>query len=152
MEYRLPELGEGIYEADFVAWLVQSGQWVESGTALAEVTTDKATMELPAPFAGRIESLLVEPGQTVEVGQVILYYAQGDAFGGCAGVRGIQWRPGGGHGIARDAAGTLRSVTFRGAPFRCACRRGTIDTCLTGGSSAGAFAERRFERRPGLGT
>jgi pyruvate/2-oxoglutarate dehydrogenase complex dihydrolipoamide acyltransferase (E2) component len=77
MEYRLPELGEGIYEADFVAWLVQSGQWVESGTALAEVTTDKATMELPAPFAGRIESLLVEPGQTVEVGQVILHYVQG---------------------------------------------------------------------------
>lgn len=82
MEYRLPELGEGIYEADFVAWLVQKGQDIEAGTALAEVMTDKATMELPAPFAGRIEGLLVEPGQLVEVGQVMLRYASvGEAEG-----------------------------------------------------------------------
>lgn len=75
MEYRLPELGEGIYEADFVAWLVQTGQSVEAGTALAEVMTDKATMELPAPFSGRIETLLVEPGQLVEVGQILLHFS-----------------------------------------------------------------------------
>jgi pyruvate/2-oxoglutarate dehydrogenase complex dihydrolipoamide acyltransferase (E2) component len=80
MEYRLPELGEGIYEADFVVWLVQKGQWVEAGAALAEVMTDKATMELPAPFTGRIESLLVEPGQLLEIGQVLLdYVPAGDA-------------------------------------------------------------------------
>ena len=56
MDYRVPELGEGVYEADFVEWLVRPGQDVTRGESLAEVTTDKATMELPAPFAGRIDA------------------------------------------------------------------------------------------------
>ncbi|MHB8861646.1 MAG: dihydrolipoamide acetyltransferase family protein [Pirellulaceae bacterium] len=80
MDYRLPELGEGVYEADFVEWRVRPGQEVTRGESLAEVTTDKALMELPAPFAGRIDSMTVEAGQTIEVGQVILHYtpAQGE--------------------------------------------------------------------------
>ncbi len=52
MDYRVPELGEGVYEAEFVEWLVRPGQHVERGQSLAEVMTDKATMELPSPFAG----------------------------------------------------------------------------------------------------
>jgi 2-oxoisovalerate dehydrogenase E2 component (dihydrolipoyl transacylase) len=74
MDYRVPELGEGVYEAEFVEWLVHPGQHVERGQSLAEVMTDKATMQLPSPFTGVIEGVAVQPGQTVDVGQVILHY------------------------------------------------------------------------------
>jgi pyruvate dehydrogenase E2 component (dihydrolipoamide acetyltransferase)/2-oxoisovalerate dehydrogenase E2 component (dihydrolipoyl transacylase) len=74
MEFRLPELGEGVYEAELVSWHVQPGDVVESGQNLIEVLTDKATMEVPAPFAGTIESLHAKPGDTVNVGDVVLDY------------------------------------------------------------------------------
>lgn len=74
MEFRLPELGEGVYEAEFVSWQVKVGEEVKSGQPLLEVMTDKATMEVPSPFAGRITSLNLEPGQTVKVGASILTY------------------------------------------------------------------------------
>ena len=54
MDFRLPELGEGVYEAELVAWLVKPGDAVKRGQNLMEVMTDKATMEVPSPFAGTI--------------------------------------------------------------------------------------------------
>ena len=74
MEFKLPELGEGVYEAEVVRWLVQSGQTVKPGQTLLEVLTDKATMEVPAPFAGVIQTLLIEPGEKIAIGQAILEY------------------------------------------------------------------------------
>jgi len=73
-DFRIPELGEGVYEAEFVSWLVKVGQTVKRGQPLMEVLTDKATMEVPSPFAGTIASLNAEPGQKVKVGEVILTY------------------------------------------------------------------------------
>jgi pyruvate dehydrogenase E2 component (dihydrolipoamide acetyltransferase)/2-oxoisovalerate dehydrogenase E2 component (dihydrolipoyl transacylase) len=75
MDFRLPELGEGVYEAELVAWLVKPGDAVKRGQNLVEVLTDKATMEVPSPFAGTIESLSAQPGQQVKVGDVVLTYA-----------------------------------------------------------------------------
>src|SRR4051812_41357144 len=72
MDFPLPQLGEGVYEAELVRWLVKPGDVVKRGQALMEVMTDKATMEVPAPFAGKITALQAEPGQTVKVGQVML--------------------------------------------------------------------------------
>jgi pyruvate dehydrogenase E2 component (dihydrolipoamide acetyltransferase)/2-oxoisovalerate dehydrogenase E2 component (dihydrolipoyl transacylase) len=74
MDFRLPELGEGVYEAELVAWLVKPGDAVNRGQNLVEVLTDKATMEVPSPFAGTIESLSAQPGQQVKVGDVVLTY------------------------------------------------------------------------------
>lgn len=74
MDFQIPELGEGVYEAEFVAWLVQPGQIVKRGHPLFEVLTDKATMEVPSPFAGAITSLKAESGQKIKVGQVVLTY------------------------------------------------------------------------------
>ena len=79
MEFRLPEIGEGLYEAEVSRWLVKPGEAVQSGQGLLEVLTDKATMEVPAPFAGTIGHLLAEVGQTVKVGQPILDYQQAGA-------------------------------------------------------------------------
>ncbi len=75
MELRVPELGEGVYEAELVEWLVRPGQPVRRGDPLAEVMTDKATMEIPAPFSGKIEKLVAAAGQIIEVGQLLLRYS-----------------------------------------------------------------------------
>lgn len=74
MDFRLPELGEGVYEAELVSWLVKPGDPVKRGQGLMEVMTDKATMEVPAPFAGQITNLRAELGQQVKVGDVVLAY------------------------------------------------------------------------------
>src|SRR4051812_29015565 len=74
MDFALPELGEGVYEAEMVRWLVQPGQAIKRGQPLLEVMTDKATMEVPAPFAGRVTALSVEPGARLKVGQTVLTY------------------------------------------------------------------------------
>src|SRR5260370_37267648 len=74
MDFKLPELGEGVYEAEAVRCLVKAGDAVKPGQTLLEVLTDKATMEVHAPFAGAIDKLLVEPGQNIAVGQAILQY------------------------------------------------------------------------------
>jgi 2-oxoisovalerate dehydrogenase E2 component (dihydrolipoyl transacylase) len=75
MDFPLPEIGEGVYEAELVRWLVKPGDSVKRGQNLLEVMTDKATMEVPSPFAGTVGALKAEPGQTIKVGQVILEYA-----------------------------------------------------------------------------
>ncbi len=74
MEFRLPELGEGVYEAELVAWLVKAGDAVKRGQNLMEVLTDKASMEVPSPFHGTITSLQAEPGQKIKVGDTVLTY------------------------------------------------------------------------------
>src|SRR5438876_7897740 len=74
MEFRLPELGEGVYEAELTAWLVKVGDSVKRGQNLMEVLTDKASMEVPSPFAGTIAKLNAEPGQVIKVGDAVLSY------------------------------------------------------------------------------
>ena len=74
MEMKLPELGEGVYEAEFVQWRVRSGDAVVVGQPLAEVMTDKAVVEIPSPFAGQIVELKVAEGDILPVHHVILVY------------------------------------------------------------------------------
>jgi pyruvate dehydrogenase E2 component (dihydrolipoamide acetyltransferase)/2-oxoisovalerate dehydrogenase E2 component (dihydrolipoyl transacylase) len=79
MDFALPELGEGLYEAELIRWLVQPGDTVKRGQPLLEVMTDKATMEVPAPFAGKVNSVVGEPGSKLTVGQSILTFQQDGA-------------------------------------------------------------------------
>ncbi len=74
MDFALPELGEGVYEAEFLEWKVAIGDTVKRGQTLMEVMTDKATMEVPSPFAGKITALKLEEGQAVKVGDIVLSY------------------------------------------------------------------------------
>ncbi len=74
MDFALPELGEGVYEAELIRWLVRPGDAIKRGQPLLEVMTDKATMEVPSPFAGKITALSVEPGTRLKVGQSILSF------------------------------------------------------------------------------
>lgn len=72
LEFRLPDLGEGLADAELVSWSVGVGDTVELNQTIAEVETAKAVVALPSPFAGRVEELLVEPGQTVPVGEPLI--------------------------------------------------------------------------------
>jgi pyruvate dehydrogenase E2 component (dihydrolipoamide acetyltransferase)/2-oxoisovalerate dehydrogenase E2 component (dihydrolipoyl transacylase) len=74
MDFPLPQLGEGVYEAELIRWIVKAGDSVKRGQNLLEVMTDKATMEVPAPFSGTIQSLAFEAGRKIKVGEVILSY------------------------------------------------------------------------------
>src|SRR5689334_15051979 len=70
----MPQLGESIVEATIVRWRVKPGEQVARGQILAEVETDKATNEIPAPIAGTIGELLIAEGATVPVGTPILTF------------------------------------------------------------------------------
>ncbi len=74
MDFALPEIGEGVYEAEVVAWAVKPGDVVKRGQTLLEVMTDKATMEVPSPFAGTVTGLRGEAGRRIKVGDVVLSY------------------------------------------------------------------------------
>jgi pyruvate dehydrogenase E2 component (dihydrolipoamide acetyltransferase) len=71
-EFLLPDVGEGLTEAEIVAWKVAPGDSVEINQVLVEIETAKSLVELPSPFAGTVSSLLVDEGQTVEVGTPII--------------------------------------------------------------------------------
>src|SRR2546430_1733309 len=76
--FALPDLGEGLTEAQIVRVLVHEGEVIGEDTPLLEVETDKAQVEIPSPLAGRVERIHVEPGQTVKVGEVLVTFADGD--------------------------------------------------------------------------
>lgn len=78
-EFRLPDVGEGLTEAEIVAWKVKPGDAVTINQVLVEIETAKSLVELPSPFAGTVDALLVEEGQTVEVGTPIISVAGDDS-------------------------------------------------------------------------
>ncbi|MQW76901.1 2-oxo acid dehydrogenase subunit E2 [Nocardioides sp. dk4132] len=71
-EYKLPDVGEGLTEAEIVAWKVAVGDIVAINDVVVEIETAKSLVELPSPYAGVVSALLVEAGQTVEVGTPII--------------------------------------------------------------------------------
>ena len=71
-EFALPDVGEGLTEAEIVSWKVKSGDRVAVNQVLVEIETAKSLVELPSPFAGTVSALLVEEGETVEVGTPII--------------------------------------------------------------------------------
>lgn len=70
--FPLPDVGEGLTEAEIVAWRVRPGETVSVNQVIVEIETAKAAVELPCPYAGTISELLVEPGRTVQVGTPII--------------------------------------------------------------------------------
>jgi pyruvate dehydrogenase E2 component (dihydrolipoamide acetyltransferase) len=74
----LPDLGEGLTEAEIVQVLVAPGQVVREDDPLLEVETDKARVEIPSPFSGRVERVHVRPGETVHVGAALVTFADAE--------------------------------------------------------------------------
>ncbi|WP_126664236.1 2-oxo acid dehydrogenase subunit E2 [Haloterrigena salifodinae] len=73
-EFELPDVGEGVAEGELVSWLVEEGETVSEDQPVAEVETDKALVEVPAPVNGTVRELHVEEGEVVPVGTVIISF------------------------------------------------------------------------------
>jgi len=68
----MPQLGETVTEGTILRWLVKVGDEVKEDDPILEISTDKVDTEVPSPFNGKVTSLLVEEGETVEVGSSLL--------------------------------------------------------------------------------
>ena len=71
-EFKLPDIGEGVVEGEIVAWLVQAGDVIEEDQPVVEVLTDKATVVIPSPKAGTVQTLPWQAGDTVPVGDTLV--------------------------------------------------------------------------------
>lgn len=74
VDFILPDLGEGIHEAEIIAVKVKEGEMVKEDQPILEVETDKAVVEIPSPHAGKIAKVHVQAGQQVTVGSVMISY------------------------------------------------------------------------------
>ncbi len=75
--FKLPDLGEGIHEGEVLAVPVEVGQEVKEGDIILEVETDKAAVEIPSPFNGRVQEIFVKPGDMVKVGDAMMTFSNG---------------------------------------------------------------------------
>jgi pyruvate dehydrogenase E2 component (dihydrolipoamide acetyltransferase) len=127
-QFTLPDLGEGLTEAEIVAVLVREGEVIGEDAPLLEVETDKAQVEIPSPIAGRVEKIHVTPGQTVKVGAVLVTFADNGA-------------------PATATAAPPRTVAAPTAPTTPAPGR---ESAATGGPVAATPATRRLAREMGV--
>ena len=74
-EFKLPDIGEGVHEGEIVRWIVSEGDTVAEDDPVVEVMTDKATVEIPAPASGVVQSTLIAEGDVAKVGDVIFVLA-----------------------------------------------------------------------------
>ena len=78
-EFKLPDVGEGLTEAEIVSWKVKEGDTVEINDIIVEIETAKSLVELPSPYAGTVQKLMVPEGEMVPVGTPIIAIGDGAA-------------------------------------------------------------------------
>ncbi|MFO0573696.1 MAG: dihydrolipoamide acetyltransferase family protein [Polyangia bacterium] len=123
LSFRLPDIGEGVVEGEIVRWLVKEGDVLREDQPMVEVMTDKATVEIPTPRAGRVAKLMVPAGQVCAVGQVMLVIEtegskpQAGAHGGGQAAQAAQAAP-----AAPAAAGRAPAPASAQAPVETAPR------------------------------
>ena len=171
-EFRLPDVGEGLTEAEIVDWLVEVGDAVSEDQPVAEVETDKAVVEVPSPVNGTVREIRAEPGEMVPVGEVIITFdVEGEAAEPAEGADGAEptTEPGGTaepepeagpaeEGSAGASAPTSRGGrTFAAPSARRLARELGVDVRTVEGSGPGgrvtesdvrAAAERAAEPEP----
>ncbi len=77
--FLLPDLGEGLAEAELISWKVKAGDTVKESQTLAEMQTDKALVEVPSPWAGTVTEICGKPGDIIKVGAVLVRYGAAKA-------------------------------------------------------------------------
>src|SRR2546430_16899452 len=80
--FLLPDLGEGLTEAEIVSVFVREGDVIREDARLLEVETDKAQVEIPSPMSGRVDKIHVQAGQTANVGQALVSFGEASATPG----------------------------------------------------------------------
>jgi pyruvate dehydrogenase E2 component (dihydrolipoamide acetyltransferase) len=134
--FALPDLGEGLTEAEIVKVLVSEGDVIAEDAPLLEVETDKATVEIPSPFGGRVARVHVQPGQTVKVGEVLVTFDESVAAPA-------------GRGPAPPAA-IGSDIVSRGAPAGAAGASGGATGATRVGPVPATPATRRLARELGV--
>ena len=81
-EFKLPDLGEGMQEAEVVEWLVKPGDTLKLDQTMVKVETDKAVVEIPSPVAGRVSEIRVQDGQVAKVGDVLVVFENATSANG----------------------------------------------------------------------
>jgi len=76
-EFRLPDVGEGLHEAELIRWLVKEGDTVTEDQPIMEVQTDKAAVEITSPVSGKVVKLLGQPGDILKVHSVVVIFDDG---------------------------------------------------------------------------
>lgn len=79
IDFKMPDIGEGVAEGEIISWKVEAGEAVIEDQVMVEVMTDKATVEIGAPVTGTIVEIKAAEGDTVPVGSVIIVLADGEA-------------------------------------------------------------------------
>jgi len=77
MEFKLPDLGEGITEGEVIKWLTKEGDQVKEDQPIVEVMTDKVNVQIPSPRSGRVTKIFVKEGDVAKVGQTIMVIDEG---------------------------------------------------------------------------
>lgn len=142
--FNLPDLGEGLTEAQLMSWRVEEGARVEVNAPLCDVETAKAVVVIPSPFAGVIRKLHARPGESVDVGAPLVTIESADGAGEQSPGTLVGYGPGGGPetGIRRRprATGATESGTgdVRAAPFvRQLARERGVDLATIAGTGPG---------------
>jgi pyruvate dehydrogenase E2 component (dihydrolipoyllysine-residue acetyltransferase) len=81
-EFKLPDLGEGMQEAEVVEWLVKAGDTIKLDQTMLKVETDKAVVEIPSPVAGRVAEIRIQDGQVAKVGDVLIVFESATSVDG----------------------------------------------------------------------
>ena len=135
--FPLPDVGEGLTEAEIVEWQVAVGDTVEVNQTIVEIETAKSLVELPSPWNGTVSALLVEPGTTVDVGTPIIEITVSDDAGAPAPAT---------NGTVPGAT-TGAESTYYGGPAAEAADE-TSGSVLVGYGTAEAKASGRRRRHP----
>jgi 2-oxoisovalerate dehydrogenase E2 component (dihydrolipoyl transacylase) len=135
--FNLPDLGEGLQEAEIVSWHVNPGDRVVADQPLVSVETDKAVVEVPSPYAGQIAELFGAEGDLVKVGAPLVAFAEAAAQSDAGTVVG---QIAAGQEVAQEVTTGERggrTVTVRATPaVRALARRKGVDLALVSGSGA----------------
>ncbi len=149
MEFRLPELGEGVHEGELVNWKVKVGDSVNFDQPLCEIMTDKATVELPSAFKGKVAQIHAKVGEVVHVGQLMLTLEGAAAETGAvapAGASSTQ-EP---HTSPRSSSGTSAAAPISPSLAAPTASPGLREDLSPATRVAAAPSTRRFAREQGI--
>jgi len=147
-EFRLPDLGEGLNEAEIIAWHVQVGDHVDIDQPVVEVETAKAAVEVPVPFAGAVAQIHAAPGTVVAVGQPLITVAADEPANGFREPGAVTPQPATATAATGEASGNVLIGYGTAAPSRDAARaarrsRRAAKPVPTAGSAAAPAPGRR---------
>ncbi len=152
-DFLLPDLGEGLEEAEVISWRVQVGDRVAVDQVIAEVETAKAVVEVPVPYAGVVAALHATPGSSVSVGQPLLTVTADEPAAGFRepGVVVPGQAPAAGNGSACGASGNAAAGSATAGDAPAAGEEASGSVLIGYGTTAAPARSRRGRRRTAAG-